>query len=60
MTKEEEAAVARKMLEEYIHGRKFAKEQTVNSIKRYLISNLSREELNNFAENLVSKKEEKE
>lgn len=59
MTKEEEAVVARKMQEEYLHGMKFAKEQTVNSIRRYLMSNLSIEELNTFAEKLVSKEEKK-
>ncbi len=59
MKKEEEAEIARKMQEEYRHQMKFAKEQTMGSIRRYLLSNLSEEELKKFAENLVSKESEK-
>jgi predicted outer membrane protein len=56
---EEEAKISRKVQEEYLHQMKFAKEQTVGSIRRYLLSNLSDEELKMFAENLISKESEK-
>jgi predicted outer membrane protein len=59
MTKEEEAEVSRKMQEEYLRQMKFAKEQTMGSIRRYLLSNLSDEELKKFAENLTSKESDK-
>lgn len=59
MTKEEESEIARKMQEEYRHQMKFAKDLTVGSIRRYLLSNLSEEELKKFAENLLNKESEK-
>jgi len=59
MTKEEEAKVSRKMQEEYLHQIKFAKEQTMGSIRRYLLSNLTTEELKKFTENLINKESEK-
>jgi len=59
MTKEEEAKISKKMQEEYLHQMKFAKEQTVGSIRRYLLSNLTSEELKKFTENLINKESDK-
>lgn len=59
MKKEEEDAVAQRMKEEYKHQIKFDKEQTVGSIRRYLLSNLTEEELKKFADKLASKESEK-
>ena len=59
MKKEEEDAVAQRMKEEYKHQMKFAKEQTVGSIRRYLLSNLTEEELKKFAENLMDRESKK-
>jgi predicted outer membrane protein len=55
MKREEEDIIARKIKEEYLHQMQSCKDSTMNSIRRYLLSSLSEEELKKFSENLLKK-----